>query len=529
MKVRPARGQSRQTAQKPPMQKAYSWPAPTRGLVANGNLAVSQPGTAVLMENFWPTATGIITRRGSETHNTLAAGPVRALFSYTSGTIGKMFAANDAQITDVTIAGSPTDQLACTNGDWITAQYQSSDGTTYLRGVNGSDTPFVYDGSSFSTTPALTFPGGSSVVPQSLNFTWVYKNRFFFIQKESLDAWYLPVGQIGGELARFSLGGLFKLGGSLVMGATWSRDTGSGMNAMCAFFSSEGEVAIYQGDNPGDSATWGLVGVFRAGKPRGRRSIMDAGGDLLTATDVGMVPLSTALEKDFAILGNEALSEGIVDLWNEEVANRASNDWNVTFWSTRQMVVVSLPTVSDRRVLWLACNARTRAWTTFTGWDATCVHVFNDRLFFGDASGNVVEANVSGMDNGQPFTATCIPSFDQMDAPGWKTVHQLRAVMRGPNPVDVSATVQSEYDINIPAAPSASAVPGVSVWGDAEWGLDVWASSETTKYIYQDWVSAFGAGEVHAPCIQTTSGSIGPLDAELIRVDAVFTQGQIVV
>jgi hypothetical protein len=496
--------------------------------VANGNLAVSQLGAAFMLDNMFPTATGVLMRRGCQNHTTLVASPLRSMFTYVSGNLKKLFAANDTAIFDVTIAGSTTNVSSATSGAWITAQYQSTDGTTYLRGVNGADTPFVYNGSAFTTTLALTFPGGSSVTPSQLSYTWVYKNRFFFIQKESLDVWYLPVGQIGGALVNFSLGGAFKLGGSLVMGATWSRDTGSGMNAMCAFFSSEGEVAIYQGEDPAALATWAQVGVFRVGRPLGPKAIMDAGGDLVVATDVGFVPLSKALDTDIAILGNAALSESIVDLWNDEAFNRSGGNWNVAFWSKRQLVAVALPTVNDRSAKWLVANARTRAWCTYSNWDATCIAVHDDRLFFGTADGKVFEANVSGVDDGKPYTATCLPMFDNMGVAGLKTVQFARPVFRGPYPINAKTTMQMDFAVNIPAAPSSNPVQGSSLWGDAEWGIDEWGSSDTAKLVFQQWVSTFGDGEVFSPCIQVTNGSLGPSDGEMIRIDVAFTQGEIV-
>lgn len=528
MAVRPARREVRPSAQSPRTQQAFTWSAPTRGLVVNGSLATSQPMTAALLENWWPTATGATMRRGCEKYNELAELPVKTIFTYTSGTNRQMFAADDENIYNVTVSSSSTDVLTCTSGDWIVAQYQSSSGDTYLRGVNGTDTPFIYDGTTFDTTPAITFPGSSSVTANDLNYTWVYKNRFFFIQKNSLDAWYLPVGVLGGEAAIFSLGGVFKLGGSLVMGATWSRDTGSGMNAMCAFFSSEGEVAVYQGDNPSLANSWSLVGVFRIGRPKGKRSIMDAGGDLIIATDNGMIPLSTALEKDFSILSNEALSQDIVDLWSNEASARVSQSWNVSFWSSRQMVVVALPSEADRPIIWLACNARTRAWSKFTGWKATCVHVFRDRLFFGDENGVIYEADVSGMDDNKPYTCTYVANFDQMGVAGVKAAHMIRPVFRGPHQVVYQASILTDFDMTVPTAPQASAVSSFSTWGTAVWGVDEWASSDTEKIVTQHWVNVFGLGEVHAPVIQITSGGATPIDAELIRVDAVFTSGDMV-
>jgi len=528
MKIRQARVQARPESQKAKTQQTYSWPAPTMGWVANANLAVSQPGAAYHIENFFPTATGLLLRRGSQTFKEID-GAVRSMFSYTSGSFKRFFAATDSDIYDITLTETSvlSDQ---TGGKWVVAQAESSDdGAIYLRGVNGDDTPWVYDGSSFSDEPALTFPEDETVSPEDLSHVWTFKERFFFIEKETMNAWYLPVGQIGGELAKFSLGGLFKLGGYLVMGATWSRDTGSGMNAMCVFFSSEGEAAVYQGDNPASADSWQLVGVFRTGRPLGPNTTIDAGGDIVVATDVGFVPLSTALQTDFAILGNAALSENIVDAWRDEAFSRSGLEWNVAFWSRMQMVIVALPPLPGEVPVWWVVNARTRAWAPFKGWGATCLHIYDDRCFFGTEDGEIIEANVSGTDNGDAYTGVCVPMFDQMGVVGHKNVSMLRAVVRSPFPVRERLSVQSDYTLNIPPPPDAPAVDAGDVWGSAVWGSAQWGEPREGKNVYQIWRSAFGDGEVHAPCIQITSGDLTPLDAELVRIDATFTSGEVVV
>lgn len=556
VRISPARGSARPTSAVQSTQQTFSWPAPTRGLVANGNIAVTQPGAAYILDNFRCTATGVVLRRGRQRYSTLP-GPVRSIFSYQAGNLNRLFATTDETIFDITNVPSPLnwslgtddwtlgegegvdeytlgldaldglDAYTNTNGKWVVIQTQASSGDNWLIGANGSDPVFLYDGTDFSDA-TLTFGEGETVTSDDLSFVWSYKNRVFFIEKESLNAWYLPVGQIQGELARFSLGGQFRLGGELIMGATWSRDTGSGMAAVCAFFSSEGEVAIYQGSNPGEATDWGIVGVYRIGRPLGPKSIMEAGGDLFIATDIGLIPLSRALAADFAILGTEAVSESIIDLWSNEVAARIGNDWNVSFWSAKQQVIVALPTTADNPVRWLVANAKTKGWSTYSGWDASCVHVFRDRCFFGSSDGGVFLADSSGNDDGAAYTGTCLPAFDQMGVVGYKTASMLRDVWRGPYPFISKITNRVDYDETVPPAPSAVNITLASIWGDAVWGESEWGSSGLMREIKQQWKVSYGGGEVHSPLVQVTSASNAPLDAELIRIDAIFTTGHVV-
>lgn len=558
MMVREGRALPRKSAQKPKSYQAYSFPAPTLGLMAMNNIAVAVPGSAVVLENWFPTATGAIMRRGKQLYATLGSGnlPVTALFSYVSGNQRKFFGATDTTIYDITTMLQPSNMLlgtedadiigteggdmigvqstdgldvlaGQTGGNWIVVQFSTAGGS-FLVGVNGADPAFLYDGAVFGAT-TITFPVGSTLTTADLSYAWVYKNRIWFLEKDSLNAWYLPVDQIGGELTLFPLGGVLGKGGSLTFGATWSQDVGDGLNALCAFVSSEGEAAIYQGSNPSSATDWGIVGVYQTGKPMGPQAHVQVGGDIAMASDVAFVPLSEALRREYSQLGANSLSSPIEALWPEEVLRRGGAPWHCAFWTARQMVVVGLPTVNAQPPAMLVMNSRTGKWATFTNWGSTCLHVFNDRLFIGDTLGRVYEGNVTGLDDGLPYTATYLPSFDQLDIPGHKTVSLVRAVLRGPHVVRERMSTQTDYQVKLPPVPAASAVSAPGVWGDpgSIWGQFNWGSTSAGK-VQQNWRSQFGTGEVISVGIQITSGSIVPLDEEIIRTDVLFTAGDVV-
>lgn len=559
MMVREGRRPARQTAKKPKSYEAYSFPAPTLGLMAMNNLAVAVPGSAAMLENWFPTATGAIMRRGKQLYATLGNGnlPAASLFSYVVGSQREFFAATDNAIYNITVVLEPAnkiigtendDQLGTENddvigwmstegldvlsgqtgGNWVVVQYATAGGT-FLIGVNGTDPAFRYDGTSFDPA-TITFPTGETLTTADLSYAWIYKNRIWFMQKDSLDAWYLPIDSIGGELTKFPLGGVFGKGGVLTFGATWSQDVGDGLNALCAFISSEGEAAVYQGSNPNEANDWGIVGVYQTGKPMGPKAHVQIGGDIATATDIAFVPLSEALRREYSQLGANSLSAPIEALWPEEVASRGGAPWHCALWTAKQMVVVGLPTVNAEPPRMLVMNSRTGKWAPFTNWGSTCLHVFNDRLFFGDTLGRVYEANVTGLDDGETYTATYVPSFDQLDMPGHKTVSMVRAVLRGPYDVLEQMSTHTDYTVKLPAVPAATQVSAPGVWGDPGtiWGQFNWGSTSEKK-VQQHWRTQFGAGEVISIGIQITSGAIVPLDVELIRTDVLFTVGDVLV
>jgi hypothetical protein len=493
-------------------------------------------------------------RGGSQRHAIVGDGtlPVTALFSYANGNNRSLFAATEAAIYDVTtpqysddqflvddegnflvdddghflvLPGSPIASIGSfTGGNWSVVQFSTSGGT-YLRLVNGMDAPLVYDGEEFGTDPAIT---GSGLDPKDLSFVWSFKNRLFFIEKDTLDAWYLSAGAIGGTATKLPLGAEFPRGGSLMMGFSWSLDTGGGLSEQCVFVSSEGEAVVYQGSNPGEADDWRKVGTYRIGKPRGSRAWIRAGGDVVIATDVGFVPLSQAIQRDFAALSPGAVSYPIEDAWNVAVRDRASLNWQCEVWPTKQMVIVALPSTSGQQKQMFIANARTGAWAKYTGWGATAVEVFGDRFFFGTDDGRIIEADVTGQsDNLQPYTAICVPLFDPLKTPAsLKTGLQARAVMRAPAPVNAKLSLQADYKVSLPPAPDDTSTPTGSLWGSAVWGSSRWGATAELS-TYHDWKSVPGSGYALSVAMQITSGALSPPNVELVQIDMTYDEGDV--
>lgn len=517
---------------KPRTAKLTSFPAPVGGWIANRNLAKpnqygTQPGAAVL-ENFFPVANSAVMRRGSELYSTVGGGAtaVGAIFPYINGVTQKLFAANTTNIYDITNGASPSSVLASlTSGEWSVVQFATSGGV-FLRGVNGADTPFVFDGTTWGTTPAITFTDGT--LATQLNYVWASQNRLWFLKANSLTAYYLPVSSIGGAAAAFPLGGVFTRGGSLLFGAQWSIETLAGMDQRTVFVTTEGEAAVYAGADPSSATTWSLVGVYRIGKPLGPRAWIRAGGDLVIATDIGFVALSQALTRDFSVLSETAVSFPIETEWNGAVSERSGSFWHCEVWPTSQMALVAPPTVSGTTPEVFVSNVRTGAWAKFTAWDVTCMAVFQGALFFGSQSGKIIEANVTGSDQGVPYTATYIPLFDDLRTPGsLKITKMARAVLRGAIAVSENLTVNADFDTSTPPVPDATAISGVSVWGTAVWGVDVWGA-EKSPSTQQNWKSAGTTGYTLAPCLQITSGAVAPLDTQIVRIDLTYDEADIV-
>ena len=509
-----------------------SFPAPVAGWIKNRSLAIPQDGPqgAELLENWFPTATGATLRRGSSLHATLPDDEdiVWSMFTYSSGGTEQLFAANSSAIYDVTVGGTPTEVLGTqTGGDWSVVQFSTAGGV-FLVGVNGVDPAFLYDGTTF-TAASITFPVGSTLTTADLCCVWNYKQRLYFVEKESLNVWYLPVDQVGGELDLLPLGGVMPRGGTLVFGETWSLDAGAqgGLSEQCIFVSSEGEVAVYQGLSPNDTASWSKVGLYRIGDPLGPKAWIRAGGDIIIATKIGMIPVSQAVQRDVAALSPASVSYPIEDAWNEAVSIRIGN-WACALWPDGQMMVVAPAYTTEETPRCFVANARTGAWAPFTGWDARCLCVFQGGLYFGSAAGRVVQANVTGADEGVSYIGKYVPLFNDMGEPAsLKIAEMARHTLRARGAVNESVSCQFDFDSYLSDSPDAAIVTGLPVWDSGTWDVSVWSSPQD-KIMQMQWHSVGGTGYALAPSLQVTSGATVPLDVEIIKSDVTYQVAQIV-
>src|SRR5690606_24744939 len=156
----------------------------------------------------------------------------------------------------------------------------------------------------------ISFPDEYNLTTEDLIYPFVYKQRLFFVQRESMNVWYLPVDQIGEELTLLPLAGVFEKGRQIVFGTTWSNDSGNsgGLSEQCIVVTNQGEVAVFQGISPDSADSWSKVGVYQIGIPRGPKAWIRDGGDLIIATSIGYVRMTEAIKREAAALGPFAVS-----------------------------------------------------------------------------------------------------------------------------------------------------------------------------------------------------------------------------
>lgn len=509
--------------------RAYSFQPPVRGWISNEALANSKQGGARRLDNWFPTLTSVRVRGGSQLYATVSTGPVLRMFTYKSGSQEIFFASDATSIFDITtVADSaviPTaDVTGQTSGYYSTAQFGTAGGD-YLSICNGTDTPKYFDGTSWTNHAFTVIPSAAT-----LNFVWSFASRLWYIQKDSMKAWYLPVDSINGALTEFSLAGVFQEGGSLVFGGKWSLDAGSGLDDKCFFVSSTGEVAVYEGSDPSSATTWSKVGIYKITPPLGPNAVMMAGGEPLIASVVGIVPLSQAINKDIAALSLAAISKQIEPDWKIEVVARKSLPWEIIKWPTNNMMVVSLPVPNDGVDAYcFVANLETGAWARFTGWDTRCLAMFSDRGYFGTNDGTIYAMEQGGSDGGSPYTATYVGLPDHMRTPGaHKIVHAARSTFLANASFNARVSASVNYQITLPSAPSSIADYTTDEWDSGEWDVALWDSTSAST-VSTKWQSVGRSGFVVSPQIQITCAITPYPRIELIASDVIYEAGGVMV
>jgi hypothetical protein len=193
----------------------------------------------------------------------------------------------------------------------------------------------------------------------------VFKQRCFYIEKNTMSVWYSASSAFQGALTQIPLGQLFKKGGTLVQMATWTIDNVSGMDDYAAFITSEGEVAIYQGYDPAQISTWSLIGIFNIGRPIGTRCIARHESDVLCITADGITPLSKALLTDRE-QSSAQLSDKIQNEIGNDVASYSANyGWQIVSHPIGNKIIVNVPETANVTSHQWVFNPDAKSWWRF--------------------------------------------------------------------------------------------------------------------------------------------------------------------
>lgn len=491
-------------------------PAPVGGWDTRNALADMPIKNAVIMDNWFPDTERIILRKGTKVHVSGMNGPIESLIPYASlSGSGKLFAAVSGNLYDVTSENSLPfpDFSGFLSSRFQHIQFGNASGN-YVLIFNGIDTPRIYNGTSWSLS---TITG-----PNVNNLIWCnsHQKRIWVGEVNSMIAWYGGIESIGGPFQPFNLNPVAKLGGYIMAMGTWSRDGGEGLDDVAVFLTSEGEAIIYQGIDPNTATDWELIGVFRIGKPIGRRCLIKAGSDLLINTEDGILPCSQILTLDRTQSEKVSLSRQINKAINDSV-NRYGNlfGWELFLYPKGKWLLLNIPQQNQSAVQYVF-NTLTGAPCRFVDIPAWCWALLNGDPYYGGPDGAVYRADFGTTDNGKNINGDLLQAFSYFGNPGVrKAFKRCEIVFQSSNPPEFSAWLNTDFQIlesnqSIINSPSSSAQ-----WNISKWNESLWSSSSK---VFNNWKSIKGFGRSAAMRVKVSTNKSSPA---IISLNYIYING----
>lgn len=455
---------------------------PIGGWNARDSLDSMESDDAVVLDNWVPGFNDCFLRPGYTSFATgVGAGSVESMMLHENLTNRHLLAAASGGIYRIDPGGAIGAPLASgfLNDRW---QDDMFIGQTIM--VNGADTPQSYDGTAV-TALVLT---GTGLVPNNLNGVRTHNSRAYFWENASPDLWYSGPLALG-TLTKFPLAGVASGGGNIVDCISWTRETSGGMLDYLVILMTSGLALVYAGSDPGDTANWGLVGTYTIGQSVGIRGSLDLGADAVLITADGYQPLNTALQGGRAATRFN-VSDKIQSAAQREIFKSSGNfGWDMVYYPSRNWMLINYPASAstfEQHVV----NLRSGAWCRFKGIQAQCWRLFNDRLYFGGATGNVFLFDEGASDNGANIIADGLAAYNYLGSrTNQKMVNTLRVVASSDGDLPLEISVQRDLGIDPAGDVLTNFLPGdvgTAEWDKATWDLDSWAGEQIARDVWLD-------------------------------------------
>lgn len=410
----------------PQTAQGTSIPSPVGGWDSYSPISDMPPANAVELINWFPQPGYAELRRGYVIHSdTSTEDAVDTLMPYQGPLVSdaKLFAASGNEIWDVTDETGVSVQSGLSNNRWQYVNF-STTGGEFLWICNGEDTPRYWDGSTW-TNATIT-----GVVAEDMVSCTLYRGRIWTVMANSTKAAYLPLDSIQGAATEFELGSYFKLGGQLQAIATWSTDVQGGTNEFIVFLSSYGEAAIFLIYDPTDGSQFSFRGVSTLGSPIGRRCVENIGSDVGIITIDGVIPLSQVINYDRAAFQQVALTKNIRNAMTQAARDYGAEfGWQIISYPRNTMAILNVPIVEGGQQQQFVMNTINGAWARFTGQNANCWAIFQDRAYFGGNDGKVYLADEAAGDEDSTLEADIQGAYNYFKSRGqnkrWTTVRPL--------------------------------------------------------------------------------------------------------
>ena len=523
-------------------QRTFHLPAPMGGVNSVTGGSEMPASDMIYCWNLISAELGLRSRLGWYEWVTGLDGEVRSMLPFTGstkdGSQNRLFATTQTGIWNVSAStNNPTQVVtfvtSSVDSGWgISCAFTDLSGGHWLLYCDEANGYYTYSEATTTWLKVTQGGGGTQIsVGDPTKFVAVlpWKNRLWFVEKDTQRAWYLPLQSIYGAATSFTFGSRFQAGGDLRTLASWTVDGGSGPDDRLVVVSGGGDVIVYQGTDPANAATFSIVGVWGVfGVPSGRRLTTDWGGDLLLMSTTGILPLSKLVIGNPVLDRTQYSTAKIGNLFNQLQANTAGQrGWTMCYHPKDACLMVLAPTSAGQPSQPLVMSFMTRGWFRYRDMPiGLCAAPWDGTVFFGTPDGRVCvnDGYVDGVTLASPSAYSPIKwsllsAYSNLGAPIMKRLLFTRStVMSIGGAVQLNVEARYRWDQTEAASPSAAVTAGAGLWGTALWGTGRWGGS----YAAQQYI--FGANGVGPDAAVAVAGS-STSRMTLTQVDVIYDTG----
>lgn len=523
----------------PQQTKPVPLPAPNKGINAVDGLAQMAPDEAIVMINMVPSSYGTRVRTGYREFATSigTSGGIRTVLPFTGSVVAnnRLFATADDGIYNISAGGAigaaditfPVVNTTSGYGQWTNYTTTAGHFDLYCDETNGY---YVY--TEAGAWAKVAMGGGanqvSNVDPALFVSVIIFKNRAWFVERNSSRSWYLAAGSIFGAATVFDWGNKFKHGGTLVNLAVWTVDGGEGVDDYLVAISSSGDVIVFKGSDPATATDWFQHGQWFIGAPpAGRRIAGSFGGDVYILSIYGLLPLSRLISGALIQQDDVYLTKKIAPLVQDQMNfSQASLGWEIKSIPSEQLLLLSAPKRIGFDYLQFVQSTNTTGWSEYEDVPYFTGDTWLTKFYIGHGEEQIVytyEGDLDNVDlsdtNGIQIEWTLIMTFQEFGEPGRYHIGQfIRPVFLAEAPPSFVVEMRYDYDLGPMSGAPSAALPAGAFWDSAIWDMSLWGGDFA---VIDTLRGGSGIGRAMAVAMNGQSGS----RTVLIRFDLMFNSG----
>ncbi len=511
-------------------------PAPTAGIDSISNLYGMDPRSAIATTNIDATFAGLKVRPGhAEYANGFLGNGVQTLLPFKGamddGSEDRLFCADSDGLYDISASTTtPVQDI-----EWLSkpsaagrcsfSQATNDGGAHFLLVADEANGLQVYtESTGLWTVPSITGPAAGAL---GIVFVMSWKNRIWYIEKNSTSAWYSDVGTFFGTLTEFNFGSRFRYGGILAALYDWTLDSGEGPDDYLVAVSSGGDVIVYAGTDPSSSSTFGIIGLWFIGAmPFGRRIGNLYGGDLLLLSTYGLVSLGAIVSGVDPFSLEASLSWKIqADVARLMRRQKDAFGWEIKIHPSISRLVIGTPQEASQPYVQFVYDLNLKAWSIWTGQPILTSEEYKAEFYSGATEDKVwkITGTVDDVTLAAPVPKQIdwqlLTSYNDFEQPErFKKVHFIRPIFITESVPSYNVEARYDYDLAPLPTPVSAAGGTLGIWDTGLWDTAVWGGELVPA---QPPVGSSGQGKTVAIALHGKS----QVDTILIAIGVMWSDG----